>query len=86
MLHRIALVLCALLGLALGTTAHAGDCYNDEVPLSTNDLEPPAPGSIQALLSVTDADVNKVLAEIADYERRIGARPADSPVTTVGQR
>lgn len=84
MLHRTALALCAALGLALASGARAEDCFNDDVPAgngpASNDLEPPIPGSSDALLRVTDADVNHLLAEIAAYERRrAGKKQTEEP-------
>ena len=73
MLERI--LAGAALGLLLAAGARAGDCYNDDVPLS-NDLEPPAPGSASPLLSVSDEDVSRLLERIAAAERRrAGQRP-----------
>ncbi len=63
-----------LIGLLVTSTARAGDCFNDEVPAS-NDLEPPVPGSSADLLRITDGDIERVLRELAAYERK---RRADS--------
>jgi hypothetical protein len=67
----------AILMLALGAGAHAGeqaypeDCFNSPEP-QRNDLEPPPPGgSADAdLFRVTDEDLKALLADLAAAEKR----------------
>jgi len=68
MTSRTSTVLLVLLGLLIASTAHAGDCFNDDVTASS-DLEPPAPGTTADLLRITDDDVERILQKIAAYER-----------------
>ncbi len=62
MLHGMLRATGAALVLLLAGTARAGDCYNDDNEI-LNDLEP-------AVLRVSDADVARMLAEIAAGEQR----------------
>lgn len=82
MKHRPLNVTVMLLSLLALSGARAGDCFNDDVPAS-NDLEPPPPGSSADLLRITDGDVDRVLREIAAYERkrRVEAAASDAVKT-----
>ena len=68
------------LGFAhLSAHAHSfEDCFNDDDTLARsaihNDLEPPL--TPMPALTVSDEDFARVLAAIAEHERRIGARHA----------
>ena len=60
------------------------DCFNDDETVAhavaKNDLEPPM--TPMPALTVSDEDFARVLAAIAEHERRIGARRENDSVQT----